>query len=134
MGWTGVSPQAWVTKTEQKMDLAVRKIALELFSRVILKTPVDTGRARANWQIAIGSMPNGVLELDDKSGTATISKGSAVVAGVKGGDVIYIVSNLPYINRLEDGYSKQAPAGMLGLTVQELQQVVRQIGAELVRI
>lgn len=134
MGWTGVSPQKWAAKTDDKISTAVRRIAIELFSRVILKTPVDTGRARANWQIAIGSIPDGVLELDDKSGTATISKGSAVVAGVQGGDVIYIVSNLPYINRLEDGWSQQAPAGMVGLTIQELAQVVRQIGAELVRI
>ena len=134
MGWTGVSPSQWVTKTEQKMDLAVRKIALELFSRVILKSPVDTGRFRANWQVAIGSVPDGTLSLEDKGGTATISKATATTAGVKAGDVIYLVNNLPYAQRLEDGYSGQAPAGMVGLTVQEFQQVVRQIGAELVRI
>lgn len=134
MGWTGVSPSQWVTKTERKMDTAVRKIALELFSRVILKSPVDTGRFRANWQVAVGSIPSGTLELDDRSGTATISKATAGTAGVKAGDVIYLVNNLPYAQRLEDGYSQQAPAGMVGLTVQEFQRVVRQIGAELVRI
>lgn len=134
MGWTGVSPAQWVTKTEQKMDLAVRKIALELFSRVILKSPVDTGRFRANWQVAIGSVPDGTLELTDASGTATISKATAATAGVQAGDVIYLVNNLPYAQRLEDGYSGQAPAGMVGLTVQEFQRIVKQIGAELVRI
>lgn len=134
MGWTGVAPQAWATKTERKMDLAVRKIALELFSRVILRSPVDTGRFRGNWMVAIGSIPSGTLDLNDKSGTATVSKATAATAGVKGGDVIYLVNNLPYGPRLEDGYSEQAPAGMVDLTVQEFQQVVRQIGAELVRI
>ena len=134
MGWTGVSPAQWATKTERKMDLAVRKIALELFSRVILKSPVDTGRFRANWQVAIGSVPDGTLEIEDKSGTATISKADASVAGLKAGDVIYLVNNLPYALRLEDGYSGQAPAGMVGLTVQQFQQIVRQIGAELVQI
>jgi len=134
MGWTGVSPQKWVGKTETKLDTAVRKIAIELFSRVILRTPVDTGRARGNWQVAIGSVPSGTLDLNDASGTATVSKATAATAGVKAGDVIYLVNNLPYAQRLEDGYSGQAPAGMVGLTVQEFQQVVRQIGAELVRI
>lgn len=134
MGWTGVSPSQWVTKTEHKMDLAVRKIALELFSRVILKSPVDTGRFRANWQVAIGSIPSGTLELDDRSGTATISKATATTAGVKAGDVIYLVNNLPYAQRLEDGYSGQAPAGMVGLTVQEFQRIAQQIGFELVKI
>lgn len=134
MGWTGVSPQQWATKTERKMDLAVRKIALELFSRVILRSPVDTGRFRGNWMVAIGNIPSGTLDLEDKTGTATVSKATAATAGVKAGDVIYLVNNLPYAQRLEDGYSGQAPAGMVGLTVQEFQQVVRQIGAELVRI
>ena len=134
MGWTGVSPQEWATKTERKLDLAVRKISLELFSRVILRSPVDTGRFRANWQVAIGSMPNGTLSLEDKSGTATVSNATARSAGVKAGDVIYLANNLPYAQRLEDGYSVQAPAGMVGLTVQEFQSIAAKIGVELVRI
>lgn len=124
----------FAAKTERKMDLAVRKIALELFSRVILKTPVDKGRARANWQVAIGGAPNGTLELEDKSGTATISAVTASAAGLRAGDVIFLVNNLPYIQRLEDGYSGQAPAGMVGLTVQEFQRIAEQIGFELVQI
>ena len=134
MGWTGVSPQEWATKTERKLDLAVRKISLELFSRVILRSPVDTGRFRANWQVAIGTMPNGTLDLTDASGTATVSKATARSAGVKAGDVIYLANNLPYAQRLEDGYSGQAPAGMVGLTVQEFQSIAAKIGVELVRI
>ncbi|ABF63543.1 phage-related conserved hypothetical protein [Ruegeria sp. TM1040] len=126
--------EAFASKTERKMDLAVRKIALELFSRVILQTPVDKGRARANWQVAIGTAPDGTLELEDKSGTATISAATATAAGLRAGDVIYLVNNLPYILRLEDGYSGQAPAGMVGLAVQEFQRIAEQVGFELVQI
>lgn len=132
MGWTGINPADWVTKTERKIDLAVQKISLELFSRVILRTPVDTGRARGNWQVSIGSVPNGTLDINDKDGSATVSKATAASVGLRAGDVIYLVNNLPYINRLEDGYSGQAPAGMVGLTVQEFQTLVKRIGAELV--
>ncbi len=121
-------------KTSEKLDLAVRKIALELFSRVILKTPVDTGRARANWQVSIGSLPNGTLQLEDKTGQATISAATARTAGVEAGDVIYLSNNLPYAERLEDGYSLQAPAGMVSLSVQEFQAIANEIGLELVRI
>ncbi len=124
----------FAAKTERKMDLAVQKIALELFSRVILKTPVDKGRARANWQVAIGTAPDGTLELEDKSGTATVSAATATAAGVRAGDVIFLVNNLPYIQKLEDGYSGQAPAGMVGLTVQEFLRIAEQIGFELVQI
>lgn len=125
---------AFSEKTEEKISVAVRKISLELFSRVILKTPVDTGRARANWQVAIGGAPDGTLELEDKSGTATISAATATASGLRAGDVIFLVNNLPYIQRLEDGYSGQAPAGMVGLSIQEFQQIADQIGFELVQI
>lgn len=122
------------TKTLGKLDAAVRKIALEMFSRVILKSPVDTGRFRGNWQVAIGAAPTGTLELDDKTGQASIGAVQAASLGLKAGDVIYLANNLPYAQRLEDGHSQQAPAGMVGLTVQEFQSVVEQIGIELVRI
>ena len=121
-------------KTSEKLDLAVRKIALELFSRIIMRTPVDTGRARANWQVAIGTIPSGTLELNDKSGQATINKVQAASMGLVAGDVIYLTNNLPYAVPLEEGYSQQAPAGMVALTVQDFQSVVAQIGIELVMV
>ena len=123
--------KAWERKTERKMDLAVRKIALEMFRKIILKSPVDTGRFRGNWQLAIGSVPNGTLELDDKTGTATIAKGTATSLGANAGDIIYFANNLPYARRLEEGYSQQAPNGMVALTIQEFQSIVSAIGIEL---
>ena len=134
--------KAWERKTERKMNLAVRKIALEMFRRIILKSPVDTGRFRGNWQLAIGSVPEGTLELDDKTGTATIAKGAATVMGINAGDTIYFANNLPYARRLEEGgymagpkvvngHSSQAPNGMVALTIQEFQSIVSRIGIEL---
>ena len=134
--------KAWERKTERKMDLAVRKIALEMFRRIILKSPVDTGRFRGNWQLAIGSVPEGTLELDDKTGTATIAKGAATALGFNAGETIFFANNLPYARRLEEGgypdgpkvengRSSQAPNGMVALTIQEFQSVVSRIGIEL---
>ena len=131
MGSFADQMKAWERKAERKMDLAVRKIALEMFRRIILKSPVDTGRFRGNWQIAIGSVPNGTLELDDKTGTATIAKGAATALGMNAGDIVYFANNLPYAVPLEEGYSQQAPAGMVALTIQEFQSVVSRIGIEL---
>jgi hypothetical protein len=109
----------WAEKAKGRMDLVVRKIALDLFRRVILRSPVDTGRFRGNWQVAIDSIPEGVLEIDDKSGAATVAKATAEALNVKAGDVIYLVNNLPYASRLENGWSPQAPAGIIGTTVTE---------------
>jgi hypothetical protein len=114
----------WIAKAGKRADLVLRKVALDLFTRVIMRSPVDTGRFRGNWQVAIGSVPDGVLDLDDKSGTATISAASATAAGVKAGEIIYLVNNLPYGPSLERGHSQQAPTGMVGITVAEFQAAV----------
>ena len=118
-------------KTERKMTQIGRKVALELFKRVIYKTPVDTGRARSNWQVTIGTTASGTVEIDDKSGAATMGKAVADSRGFKAGDTIYLTNNLPYIRRLEEGWSRQAPAGMVALTVQEFAAVVNQISVEM---
>jgi hypothetical protein len=120
-------------KTTRKLTQVGRKVALELFKRVIYKTPVDTGRARANWQVTIGAQAGGTVELNDKSGGATMSKATAASAGFKAGDTIYLTNNLPYIRRLEEGSSQKAPAGMVALTVQEFAQIVNQISVEVSR-
>lgn len=123
----------WRDKVERRMETAVRKIAIDVFTRVILRTPVLSGRARGNWQVAIGNLPTGTLELDDKDGSITIGKVEAETLGLKAGESIYLVNNLPYIYRLETGYSDQAPAGMVGITVQEFEPLVAAIARELNR-
>lgn len=122
--------QRFVAKAKGNIDLVVRKIALDLFRRVIMKSPVDTGRFKGNWQVAIGSIPAGVLAIDDKSGSATISKMTAAVLGLKAGQVIYLVNNLAYARKLEYGHSKQAPAGVVRTTLQEFPQVVSKAANE----
>ena len=121
----------WAAKTQAKLDLLVRKVALEAFAEVILKSPVDTGRFRGNWQVGIGNVPGGVLVLDDVSGTATISKATAVAQNVRAGQVINLVNNLPYALKLEQGSSQQAPGGMVRLAVQRWQPIVDQAVAQI---
>lgn len=121
-------------KTIDKMNRAVRKITLDAFSGVIMMTPVESGRARGSWQSAVGVVPDGTVELLDPSGNTVIATVAGVVDGMQAGDVIYLASNLPYIRRLEEGYSQQAPAGMVALTVQRYsslaEAVIREIGRE----
>lgn len=121
----------WSEETKAKVELAVRKIALDVFSEVIMMSPVDTGRFRGNWMCSIGNVPNGTLEINDKAGTATISKAQAEIMNLKAGQAIYLVNNLPYAQRLEMGHSKQAPAGMVRLTVQRFRPIVEAVAREL---
>lgn len=97
-----------------------RKIALEALSRIVLRTPVDTGRARGNWMVSIGNLRPRFSEKSDKQGQETISRGSAELIELVAFQDIYISNSLPYILRLEHGYSRQAPNGMVSLTLAEL--------------
>jgi hypothetical protein len=133
-GQFGAQVRRWSDKTQKKMDKAVRKIALDVFSNVILLSPVDTGRFRGNWQPAVGRAMAGTIEAVDPTGATVTAKVQTTTQGVKAGDVILMVNNLPYAQRLEDGWSKQAPSGMVALTVQRFQPiadaVIAQIAAE----
>ena len=67
---------------------------------------------------------------DPSAGTArTLLK--TQVDGWKPGQTIFITNSLPYAMRLEHGYSKQAPAGMVKLTVQNYAQAVAKAAREL---
>lgn len=123
MSGLGQQLRAFQDKTERKIGLAVGKIVLDAFSEVVVMSPVDTGRFRGNWQVAIGEQPTGTVELLDPDGTIVTARVAAVSGNVKPGDVVYMVNNLPYARRLEDGYSQQAPAGMVKLTVQKYQPI-----------
>lgn len=98
---------------EKNATVLVRKCALAVDSAVVIATPVDTGRARGNWQVALNAPASGTLEVEDKSGAGAIAQGSSTIAGHKSGGSIHITNNLPYIGRLNDGWSAQAPAGFV---------------------
>jgi hypothetical protein len=100
-----------------------RQATFALFDAVQQKSPVDTGRFRANWQFGKDAIPNGTVEADDKSGAqAQAEAAKALVTGL--GGVLYYVNNLPYARRLEYGYSNQAPQGMVRLSVGEFRSAV----------
>ena len=120
---------AFREKVDGRVAAVTKKIALEALSRVILKTPVDTGRARANWQTQLRVRPDGVIEAADPSGASAISEGAREIGQLKPYDTVYIANNLPYISALNSGHSKQAPQGMVEVTIAELQAFFGNISA-----
>lgn len=82
------------------------------------------GRFRGNWQLKVGSMPEGEIDRVDPSGRATQSAIAAVIPTEAAGLIYYLANNLPYAQALENGHSGQAPTGVVGLTVLEFQGFV----------
>lgn len=87
------------------------------------------GRFRGNWQYGHGAAPSGELDTIDKSGGLTIAGINSEVPEKPAGSVHFIVNNLPYGQRLEEGWSRQSPHGMVGLTVAEFNTIVREAAA-----
>jgi hypothetical protein len=125
-----LSIRNWVEKTKDRQDLVTRKIGMDVLTRVVLRSPVDKGRFRANWQVSFDTPLRGTVKADDKNGAGTIAKGHAILQGAIAGRDIWIVNNLPYAIPLEYGWSKQAPAGMVRITVREFRAIVNKAAAE----
>jgi hypothetical protein len=118
--------QKMAKKVGGSFDDTVRSSIMQVFSLAIEGTPVDTGRAKGNWQCTLDSPAEGVLDVEDKAGNATIQKMKAVAQNAPG-KVCFLTNNLPYIRRLEYGHSKlQAPNGWVRLTVQEFQTKLKE--------
>ena len=91
----------------EKFEIAFRKIAIDLDSAIVLSTPVDTGRARGNWFTTLNKPSSAVSER--KGAGPAISEITSTANSLKIGDAIWMSNNLPYINRLENGWSTQSP-------------------------
>jgi hypothetical protein len=104
--------------SREQAQTIFRKIALDLDSRIVYSTPVDTGRARGNWIPSIGSPSSAVNEeLYSHTGASTVAVLDGVVASAVLGDIIWMANNLDYIGELEQGSSRQAPQGMVTVNV-----------------
>jgi hypothetical protein len=128
---------AFVQKTKANADTVVRQASLSVLSSVVKRSPVDTGRFRGNWQTTVANPATGTLERDDKGvkgsppGPEVYSSALNALAGTKAGETVWIVNNLPYAQRLENGWSDQAPTGMVRLTVNEFEKYVKDATAQL---
>lgn len=113
-GWS-TSPTLFADQIEQDMARQVRVIAMAMLNEILLRSPVDTGRFRGNNIVSIGSPVYVNTTEVDPSGGETINRGLSVMSGLKPFTVVYIQNNLPYAERLENGWSDQAPGGIYEL-------------------
>jgi hypothetical protein len=109
-----------IEKAKDQAELIVKKTTIQLFSSVIEKSPVDTGRFRANWNVSFGAFNPQTTEEVDPSGSQSKSKVYQALANYQLKDQsVFLGNSLPYAERLENGWSKQAPAGMVRLSILE---------------
>jgi len=103
------------------VDIAV-KVAMTIIGDLAYRTPVDTSRAISNWRVSLGSpvkdsivphYPGRQGSTYSASAAETVSLAKLILKSKKPGQLIYISNNLPYIRKLNEGSSTQAPAGFV---------------------
>lgn len=120
-------------KAKKNPEIVMRQVSMKLFSAIILGSPVDTGRFRNNWFAAAGPTPSvETTNYAGKEGYAAIARMSKVVNGSRelGWTELTLTNNLPYAQRLEYGWSQQAPFGMVRVNIARFQQLINEEAAK----
>lgn len=145
-GWS-IPLDQLAAKAQLDLETVARRSTLELFTAVVLKSPVDTGRFRANWNVSQGAPDVTVTNSTDKGrAKSEVDKVQALPVG----GVTYLSNSLPYAAVLEygqypnppkygskkrgedgiavhvrGGYSMQAPQGMVRISALEFNDYVQ---------
>jgi hypothetical protein len=149
-------PMDQITKLQRTLVLLAMGAAVTLpngglarLTGIVPRTPVDTGRARASWQVTIGEPGREVPPEGGAHREPGATDALQAMAGLQPGQTVWITSALPYILVLEfggypnpprrgsydkktkswvvksaGGFSRQAPQGMVRVTFEELKRIV----------
>lgn len=106
---------------KQTNELA-KKVVTTIVTDLAYHTPVDTSAALSNWVVTKSRKYGGRLpphfpgELGstrNASAQETIAAAKIAIEDKKPGQKIFITNNIPYIVDLNNGSSRQAPAGFV---------------------
>lgn len=118
MGWRGKKPTDFAVQIVSDSEQNVKNIVMDTVQSLVVSSPVDTGAYRASHIVSLGSADMGVREPK-----VNANQDAAVQAvKIKLGNLVYIQNNQPYAERLENGWSDQAPQGIYSTTFNFISQ------------
>lgn len=87
----------------------IRQLGIIADQRIVQASPVDTGLFKNNWLMSIGTPSLETVAEEDKSGSKAIERAKEVVMTYPLDSLpdLWLVNNLPYAARLNDGWSQQ---------------------------
>lgn len=118
-----------------RMDELARNVGFAFAQSVIVGsdvspgTPVRSGFARNSWMVSLNGPGNYRQSStkpagDESVAVVSLDEAAASLLDMHADDVVWITSNCIYMARLEDGWSQQAPTGMIALTVAGARQII----------
>lgn len=132
--------QRFAEKAKDKADDLVGNIVVRVAAELDRRSPVGDavywkskppkgyigGHFRANWQLGVNVRPSGELPGVDTTGSVALPRIMAAIPDEASGKVFWIANNVPYSLRIEQGHSRQAPQGLVGLTAVMFQGIVNE--------
>jgi hypothetical protein len=109
-------------KIPEMASEAAKEVASEVLGVLAYTTPVDTSQALSNWLVTLNDpatqkiapyFPGVYGTTQGVSAQQTVNEGLYAMGAKKPGQPIYITNNQPYIVDLNNGSSKQEPAGFV---------------------
>ncbi|ELT9219056.1 HK97 gp10 family phage protein [Salmonella enterica] len=122
--------QAFVTKAKKNPETVVRAVSLKLFSAIIKASPVDTGRFRGNWQTTGDTPATGLIAGVDPTGNKAVNSAATYITNSPNWYEFTLTNNLPYAERLEYGWSKQAPVGFVRVNIARFNSLLAEEAAK----
>lgn len=111
------------------LNKKTKRVALAIDTLIVKAMPVDTGRAKSSVVVTVGAPALSVTEEayfpGEKGSTsgantqAAIDQAEDALRNRLEGEEIHININVPYIGRLNEGYSPQAQPGFIEQAIQE---------------
>lgn len=99
-----------VSDLEDVAEKEIQQFIVDLRNQVAEDTPVRTGWAKSNWRVTVGKAPERPIGTKMNIDPKAAIESAATAARWKLKDGPLLLSNLvPYIGRLNDGSSTQAP-------------------------
>ena len=123
MGWSR-SLDGFADQVEKDLTQRQKDIAAYALQQVITGSPVQDGTYRGNHRVTVNSQTRDYdLSIAGKSGQQTLFEGMQIIGRIsRPFGSVTIQNNVPYGERLENGWSGQAPAGVYGVAEQSTKE------------
>lgn len=122
-GWS-VPPTLLVARAKGQLESVTKQAIKDLFQRIVDLSPVDTGEFKGNWIAEEGAVPTGLKEGNLDPNGDSFGDELGKVDKMVMGSTMFLGNNSAYGPLLENGWSDQAPAGMVAISLNEWSSIL----------
>lgn len=127
-GRFGAAIREWATRETRAIALdAYREFMGRAAVRAVDLSPVRTGHFVRNWRVVQGRHATTEMAGADPGKSATKARLLAEVDALQFGRPASLMNATPYSQRLENGWSRQAPRGILRVIASELRHLFQAV-------